>query len=298
MKVDSRKCDFLLPAVIRDLKIDDLPRCLELSTEANWNQNEADWKFLLSRCRGYGFEGADGKLVGTTMAWEWGTDYSWINMVLVTTSSRGQGVARQLMEQCLRDVSAAKRGGLLDATDMGQRVYSKLGFAGEDRIVRLFSEERNATMPLMDGPEGMVLLPLSAEDIGEAARLDTQVLGVDRRVLLEDFQRRLPNTAWKLADREGIIRGFVLGRDGRVASQIGPLVATSREAATCLLSQALKHTPGPVMIDVPENETEWRSWLGGQGFALQRGFLRMGRDGAALPTDWSRVFAISGPDFA
>src|SRR5690606_10903457 len=128
--------------------------------------------------------------------WEWGADYSWINMVLVTPSSRGQGVARQLMEQCLRDVSASNRGGLLDATDMGQRVYSKLGFSGEDRIVRLFSEKRSGTVSENTIPAGLSLAPLSSEDVAEAARFDAQVLGVDRRVLLEDFQTRLPNTAW------------------------------------------------------------------------------------------------------
>ena len=128
--------------MIRALQLSDLNRCLELSTEAHWNQTEADWRFLLANCPGYGFEDEKGVLLGTTMAWEWGSEYSWIAMVLVTPSARGQGIARQLMQQCLLDVSAANRGGLLDATDMGQRVYSKLGFAGEDRIVRLFSEER------------------------------------------------------------------------------------------------------------------------------------------------------------
>ena len=284
--------------VIRALNSDDLNRCLEHSTEANWNQTEADWKFLLSNCRGYGFENDAGVLLGTTVAWEWAEGYSWIAMVLVTPSARGQGIARQLMERCLRDVSAANRDGLLDATDMGQRVYSKLGFAGEDRIVRLFSEERCGTIPETGAPEGLILSPFTADDVVEAARLDAQVLGVDRRNLLENFQTRLPNTAWKLSDETGKLRGFIMGRGGRVASQLGPIVAESREAAACLVGRALEHTPGPIMIDVPEAETAWSAILGEWGFAPQRGFLRMGRDGAALPTDWSRVFAISGPDFA
>ena len=57
--------------VIRALQPTDLNRCLELSAEANWNQNEADWRFLLGNCRGYGFENEEGILLGTTMVWEW-----------------------------------------------------------------------------------------------------------------------------------------------------------------------------------------------------------------------------------
>jgi len=202
------------------------------------------------------------------------------------------------MERCLEDITAADRRALLDATDMGQKVYSKLRFSGSDRIVRLFAEQRTEEIAVSETPAGLTLSALSADDLAEAARLDAQVLGVDRRAMLEDWQARLPLAAWKLTDESGAMRGFVAGREGRVASQIGPLVADSREAATCLVAQALKHVAGPIMIDVPEAEPAWVATLGSVGFAPQRGFLRMGRDEAALPTDWKRLFAISGPDFA
>ena len=284
--------------VIRALQLSDLNRCLEYSTEAHWNQTEADWRFLLANCRGYGFENEEVVLLGTTMAWEWAEGYSWIAMVLVTEVARGQGIARQLMERCLQDITDADQRALLDATDMGQKVYSKLRFSGEDRIVRLFSEQRSGEIAGSETPAGLTLSALSADDLAEAARLDAQVLGVDRRAMLADWQTRLPNAAWKLTDESGAMRGFVAGREGRVASQLGPLVADSREAATCLVAQAFKNVAGPIMIDVPEAETDWVATLGSVGFAPQRGFLRMGRDEAALPTDWSRLFAISGPDFA
>ena len=232
------------------------------------------------------------------MAWEWAEGYSWIAMVLVTEAARGQGLARQLMERCLQDIADANRHALLDATDMGQKVYSKLRFSGEDRIVRLFAEQRTGEITVSETPAGLTLSALVSDDVAEAARLDAQVLGVDRRTMLADCQTRMPLAAWKLTDESGAIRGFVAGRDGRVASQLGPLVADSREAATSLVVQALKHVAGPIMIDVPEAETDWVATLGSVGFAPQRGFLRMGRDEAALPTDWKRLFAISGPDFA
>ena len=40
--------------VMRPLNRNDAAQGYALSCEAGWNQNEADWRFLLETCRGYG----------------------------------------------------------------------------------------------------------------------------------------------------------------------------------------------------------------------------------------------------
>ncbi len=280
--------------VIRALRTHDLVRCLELSTEAGWNQNEADWRLLLKTCRGYGVELPDRGLVGTTMAWELEGNYSWINMVLVTESSRGQGLARKMMEACLVDVRVGERKALLDATDMGAKVYQKLGFSGEERIVRMRLEENRPEA----APGDESIVPMGVSDVDRAVKLDHTVVGIDRRVLLVNFQQRLPTAGWMQSSADGELRSFVLGRDGRLAHQIGPIIAPSRKEARDLLWQALGHTTGPVIIDVPEIHVAWVAELKQMGFVPKRSFIRMGLDRATFPTDWSRYFAICGPDFA
>lgn len=292
--IDSGEEHFCFDDVIRALRPDDLPRCLELSREARWNQNEADWRFLLANCRGYGIELPGQGLVGTTMAWELSGEHSWINMVLVRVSCRGQGLARRLMEACLREVIAAKRQALLDATDLGVKVYQKLGFTGETRVVRLHRASGRGECPSGGEPR----LVMRSEDIASIAELDQQVIGVNRAGLLANFQARQPRLAGVLKDAAGRLRGFALGRDGRVATQIGPMVANTMSDACTLLRGALDAVDGPVMIDVPESQVEWMAELQRRAFLPQRSFVRMGRDGATLATDWSRYFAISGPDFA
>ena len=115
--------------------------------------------------------------------------------------------------------------------------------------MRLFSEERIASQPNIEVPKGLRLAPLSAADIAEAARLDAQVLGVDREAMIGNWQSRLPNAAWKLTDESGAIRGFVAGRDGRVATQLGPIVADSSDAAACLVHKRKRRDPRTTPFD-------------------------------------------------
>ena len=280
--------------VVRPLVAADAARGYALSTEAGWNQSEADWQLLLRICRGYGIDMPGRGLVGTTMAWELEGDFSWINMVLVTPECRGQGLARKLMETCLVDVRAGKRKALLDATEMGTKVYEKLGFSGEERIVRLRRDDRGNESPAKDES----IVSLGAVDVTPAAKLDHEVVGINRVELLIDLQRRHPSGAWGQKDAAGKMQGLVLGREGRFAHQLGPIIAPSREKARALLMRSLSHTPGPVIMDVPEAQVEWVAELKQLGFVPQRSFIRMGLDRAAFATDWSRYFAIIGPDFA
>lgn len=283
------------PAVLRTLRPDDLPRALELSTEAGWNQNEADWRWLLDSCRGYGIEMPGHGLVGTTMVWEIGTTDAWINMVLVTEACRGRGLARRLMEACLHAIKQSGRRALLDATDLGARVYTKLGFSGEDRIIRL---RREAATGTVERDASVRLQQLTEARLPEAVALDHAVLGIDRNTLMQNFLPRYAHAAWWLPDATGRMAGFSIGRDGRTAHQVGPLIAPDQNAARALLLQALSNTPGPVLIDVPAVHTVWLEELQAMGFAPRRTFIRMGLDGAAWPTDWNSYFAMAGPDFA
>jgi putative nucleotidyltransferase with HDIG domain len=63
--------------------------------------------------------------------------------------------------------------------------------------------------------------------------LDRQAFGADRSFLLENLLSRAPRHAF-LLQHDGRLAGFVLARPGRVALQIGPLVAADADAAASL----------------------------------------------------------------
>ena len=71
------------------------------------------------------------------------------------------------------------------------------------------------------------------------------------------------------------IAGFMLGRNGRSAAQIGPLVAEDDAVAQALLARAIPAIEGPIYIDLADIKTEIRAWLAGCGFAAQRPLTRM-----------------------
>ena len=69
-------------AVVR-LDASDAPAGLALSTEAHWNQNEADWRFFLGQGIVFGVRHR-AELVATAALLPYSSGNAWISMVLVT----------------------------------------------------------------------------------------------------------------------------------------------------------------------------------------------------------------------
>src|SRR5262249_59999343 len=87
---------------------------------------------------------------------------------------------------------------------------------------------------------------MRAAGISTVALVDAGAFGAYRKFLVESLFRRLPQLAFITDDNSG----FVLARPGRIATQIGPIVAANEEAAAALLDAALGCVSGPVFIDL------------------------------------------------
>src|ERR1700693_3333420 len=123
---------------IRVLRPSDGPQALALSQAVGWNQTPADWSLVIEmNPEGCFAMKVDGSVIATTSTIRYGTDLAWIGMVLTHPEFRGRGYARALMGRALdhlKDVQTVK----LDATEMGEPLYKKLGFANECAIERWF----------------------------------------------------------------------------------------------------------------------------------------------------------------
>src|SRR5882672_8432833 len=93
---------------IAELGPDDALAGLELSAEAHWNQNAADWRFFLSRGTVFGVRDGDGRLIATAALLPYTSGNAWISMVLVTANWRRRGLATKLIDACL--AAAASQG--------------------------------------------------------------------------------------------------------------------------------------------------------------------------------------------
>jgi hypothetical protein len=139
-------------------------------------------------------------------------------------------------------------------------------------------------------------MPITDSAWPELCAYDAAASGADRSQILARMRGRLPQ-ANLFAARDGRIAGFLLGRDGRTASHLGPLIAQDDAAALALLAEALRRIDGPVLIDFADAKTEVRKWLEASGFSPQRPFTRMHLGKGQGADDPGGTFAVIGPEF-
>jgi len=268
---------------IVELGPDDALAGLALSTEAHWNQNEADWLFFLSKGIVFGVHDHDGHLVASAALLPYMSGNAWISMVLVTADWRRRGLATKLMDACID--TAAKRGfaSWLDATPDGATVYAPLGFTPTLELRRLRLET-----PAV--PKATTLPSLSSYSLDEFIARDIGTMGFDRSALLAELGGR-PGT--RLMSSGG---AAALVRDGRKARHIGPLFANGPDRALALVHEIIRSEAGPVLIDAVGTQEEFLEGLTSSGWIVERPFQRM-RLGGATARPAELPFAVAGPEY-
>lgn len=271
----------------------DAERGFALSTEIGWNQTADDWFYMLSNGAGYGRTNDTGVLVASAMALPYGA-FGWVCMVLVSPDYRRRGLATDLMNRVVEDLEADGVIPGLDATPAGREVYRQIGFTDIYGLERLHA----AAVPVL-GDESqrtpVRIEPLSAADIDELAGYDSVLFGGDRKALLAHLLTRQPDRAFA-AWAGPWMAGYVLARDGREATQIGPVVAEDEDIAIALAERALRGLAGQVYIDAMAPNAAFTDWLKSSGFEFQRPYTRMLRGRDEPQDDVERIFAAAGPE--
>jgi GNAT superfamily N-acetyltransferase len=269
-------------AVVR-LGLDDALAGLALSSEAQWNQNEADWRFFLSTATVSGVRDDGGHLVASAALLPYGSGNAWISMVLVTANSRRRGIATKLIDACL---AAASKQGLttwLDATPAGAAVYGPLGFKPTFQLQRLRLEHAKSTKA--EAPAS-----LSPGSFDEFIARDASAMGFDRSTLLGELGERPGSRLWSSGD------ALTLVRDGRKARHIGPLFADDPGCAVAMVNEIIRSETGPLLIDAVGAQEAFIGGLTRSGWKIERPFQRM-RLGHADTKACELPFAVAGPEY-
>jgi GNAT superfamily N-acetyltransferase len=196
-----------------------------LSEGAGWNQLRRDWRVFLERNpEGSVAAQEGGRVVGTAATLDYGP-FAWISMVLVDPEERGRGLGTALLEwtlEILRDSPA--RGW------MRRRWASRCTASWGSWMSTQWSagSGRPGEAPEAAGR------PRRWRSVEEVAALDAEVFGADRRWLLD----------WLLCGiaarwRGGAGDGFLLGREGRRFTQLGPLICANDDEAVALIHAGL-----------------------------------------------------------
>ncbi|MGQ0601903.1 MAG: GNAT family N-acetyltransferase [Anaerolineales bacterium] len=273
----------------------DLSGALALTRYAGWNQVEADWRHTLNAGRGWGLSTAAGLLIATAAVLPYPPTFGWISLVLVHPEHRRRGHASRLMQVAIDDLRARQLTPMLDATPAGRAVYVTLGFRDCWGITRLAAK---AGMIGTDevSASAITIRAITADDWSHLAKRDAAAFGAVREPLLREFARRRPEVA--LVARAGQeISGFLFGREGHTATQLGPLVAHSHEAACALLWAALQQVAGPVYLDLADHNQRLLNWLIERGFVIQRPFTRMALGTNSTAGEHAALVLMAGPEF-
>lgn len=267
-----------------------------LVREAGWNQVVADWRVFLKSGTVHAIRTGAGRVVATAATLPYGGRFGWISMVLVAVDHRRQGLAKRLLRRCIDGLTGAGLVPVLDATPDGRAVYRALAFEACWGYQRLSAREaQNIGEPPMP-PAGVAIRRADGPCWEALCAYDATAFGADRRTLLTNMRERLPALA-QVAERDGRVVGILLGRDGRTATQLGPLAADDDATALALLARGLDAVEGPAYVDVADTKEGLRAWLAARGFAPQRPFTRMLYRRNARFDDPVRTFAVAGPEF-
>jgi GNAT superfamily N-acetyltransferase len=258
---------------IHSLTADHLDGALALSTLMGWNQRLEDWRRLIELAPSGSFMALDaGRVIATAIGIDY-RDCGWIAMMLVAPEYRGRGLGAGL----LRAAMAATPAGLpirLDATPLGRPLYARHDFVLETSLTRYVRPAAAAPLPVSTS-----VSPLLPADLADVACIDAAIFGGVRTRLLERIHEAGPEYAWRGATTP---TQYCLGRTGRLFDQIGPIVATSAQAAIALASAALPAAKGrPVVVDAYDEHGDFTAWLRASGFEAQRPLYRMRRPGRA-----------------
>lgn len=275
----------------RSMRSSDIAAGLALCRAAGWNQLTRDWEIFLhlspNDCR---VATRNDEVIGTVTIIRYQKFFSWIGMVLVDPSSRGQGIGMQLLHetlQVLKDEETIK----LDATPAGREIYLRLNFVDEYRISRM------STIANAKNIEASVARCIYKKDITAIANFDREIFGTNRQLILEWMLGGAPEYAF-MVEHNNKIQGYCLGRHGHDFTHIGPVVAKNSRIAKDLVSAALFTCIGqPVILDAMHFDREWIKWLCLIGFTEQRLFIRMYRGRNRFPGMPENQFAILGPEF-
>jgi hypothetical protein len=242
---------------------------------------------MLTVGHGIGLVSPTDRPLATCILLPYTVETDWIGMMLVDPELRGQGLGTRLMKLTV-EVSLNPILGL-DATEQGAQLYRRLGFEDAEGVTRY---ERAPADTQTDGSDDEVMSVRPTEFSEWSTHLAPESQH-ERLNLLQQIDST--GLGYRSLIREGRLAGLAIIRDGRKASQIGPLFANEVASALRLLSALVRSAPRPVIVDVPDRHAAFRKRITAMGFEPVRSFVRMFLGGLPHPNRFEYV--IAGPEF-
>lgn len=220
---------------VREFEQADIADAHAISMSVGWSQRLEDWQWLGATCGGL-VATQRGKVVGTTLHWDYENDFSSVGAVMVDPGVQGAGIGRRLMEACLKKLQG--RSLLLHATPAGLPLYEKLGFVPGGGLSQ-FEGKVTSILPAISPDHHIV--PLSDTHTDVIVQIAERASGIRRASFIR--------SVIQVSDGAVIIEndlpcGFALIRRYGKGWGMGPVVASRESAAASLILELLRNKVG------------------------------------------------------
>ncbi|MFC6354968.1 GNAT family N-acetyltransferase [Luethyella okanaganae] len=273
----------MTPPKIHALTIDDLDDCLAIAVDRDWRPEAHKWRLLFELGTVYGTRDEHDSLVGTTAVTRF-EGVAAIGMVLVAKSHAGRGLGRALMEHAIAaDADAVF---ILNATEFGQPLYSKLGFV---TVGMTHTHVGVFGAAVESAATDTVTRVVGVGEVPSLVELDAAVVGARRASLIERLFGYADEI--RVVERDGETTGFAARWSNIDNTQIGPIVAESEDDAKALINDLAAGAGGPVRLDLDGRHPRLRAWASEHGVAPLHSSTLMVKNAASFPGDRSRWFS-------
>ncbi|MBX3085750.1 MAG: GNAT family N-acetyltransferase [Anaerolineae bacterium] len=209
--------------------------------------------------------------------------FAYIGMMGVHPNHQRKGIGQMVMAHLLNwlDHQGCPMA-LLDATALGEPLYTKLGFVPEGR--RPLLDYRRATPP---SPPVQHADVFTFTELDEVAQFDASIFGTTRRHVLERLLRDYPDRSFLTRNAKRQLTGYVIANERR----LGPWAATEPEAAERLVRTVLQlpFSIAPSVI-MPYHNKAGINLLVDLGFISLRSCTHMRRGGSKHPAQLDYLY--------
>ncbi|MBG9455776.1 acetyltransferase [Lysinibacillus sphaericus] len=271
----------------------DIPGLIALSDSVGWDYDEFEIRTVMKSGEIFGHKNDKGEIVSSAAIITYDSNVASIGMVIVHENYRGLGLGKLATQKCIESVSA-QTAIMLVATEEGEPLYKKMGFATVDYVHKYLNNNYFNDKNLASNE--YTIEDFNEQNFADIVSLDAAAFGVKRSNFLQNRIKQSKQSI-VMKDSHGKIIGFGLSILGPLNLILGPIIAPDSLTACFIINTLAKDHNGKLRIDVPSGHAEFIKRLEQSGFTEANKPPVMILHAEKMPTRNDTLFAIAAQIF-